>query len=141
MVSRRNSLARGRAWPVTTGDIRNALGDLFDAVSLIWYDSDHLRDDPVWAHWKTEASRHPSAFAADRNTITVWLTPTSAGEAGAIGGVMRDQILPQLVEWLEYSFDQDVSWQARNHSKRWTVRNGQVTTETHDQSPKRIKRR
>ena len=141
MASRRNSLARGRAWPVTTPDLRDALGDLLDAVSLVWYDTTNSGDDSVWVSWKSEASRHPRAFAADENSAAIWLTPANADEAETVGDLLRGQVLPQIVEWLTNAFDQDEDWQARDHAKYWTVRGGELTTRTHDQSPRRRRTR
>jgi hypothetical protein len=138
-VSRRGSLARGRAWPVATADVKDALGDLFDAVSLVWYDRAEPQDDVAWVNWHSEASRHPRAFAADENSATVWLVPSSTDEAGDVGELLRAQVLPQVAEWLRYADGQDEAWQALNHSKSWSIRGGELTIRAHDQSPKPLK--
>ncbi len=139
-VSRRNSLARGRAWPVTTLDVRAGLVDLFDAVSLIWHDTEKPLDDVIWVNWSSESSRHPQSFAADENSVTVWICATRSDVANVVGDTLRSRVFPELAEWVRAAFEADESWQALDHSKTWSGLEGETTTRTHDQSPKRLKR-
>ena len=135
-VTRRKSLDRGWAWPLTTADVRDGLGDLFDAVSLRWEDFNKRSDYVAWVTWMPELSR----YDPDQNSATIRLTPVRSDETDVIGDFLRAQILPELADWLQDAFEHEDSWQALIHSKHWTVEDGRVVSKSHDASPSRSKR-
>ena len=135
LTSRRASLLRGRKWPLSTLDLREGLGDLFDAVSIVWHDTPA---DPyaLWVSWNGEASRAPT-----ETSVAVWITGADAAVAESTGAILRTEVLPELVTWLTAAFDEGDSWQALNHAKWWTVGVDRVTSREHDESPRRNRRR
>jgi hypothetical protein len=137
--SRRTSLPRGRSWPVATADVRNALGDLFDSATVVWFEPTSPTDDLLWVRWTPETPRRPST--ANENTVAVWIAPANKSDAEAIGDALRDEALPQLAQWILDAFERDDSWQALSHSRRWKLRDGVMVADSHDESPKRLKQR
>ncbi len=132
-VSRRNSLPRGLRWPIATNDLRRGLGDLYDDVSVVWFDQPDA-DDQVSVNWKSEEHRWPRAFAPDENSATVWVRPTTTDQVDVVGDALRGVVLPELADWLSEAFAASEQWQALDHSKRWTVRSCTVDSTTHDES-------
>lgn len=122
-ASRRNPLARGWAWPVTTGDLRAGLGNFFDEVGLVWFDTAD-DDDHVWVSWKPDNDRHPGAFATDDNSMTVWVSPVDADVAQQVHDLICVEVLPDLSGWIRDAMSRDSEWQLRSHSKRWRIGDG-----------------
>jgi hypothetical protein len=132
-ASRRSSLARGRSWPITTSDLRAGLGDTFDEVGLVWYETDE-DDDLVWVSWKPDADRHPESFAADDNSMTIWVAPVDVEVAQQTHDLICSEVLPSVREWIRDAISREIEWQSRSHSKRWRVADGSVSSRTHDES-------
>lgn len=120
---------------MNTNEVREALGDIFDDVSLVWYDSTNA-EDIISVHWNSEESRSGN-FYADENSVAIWFCPVNAADKSEANELLCEQILPDCAEWIAAASAQDEAWQGLNHSLAWGMKDGKPIRKTHDQSPKR----
>jgi hypothetical protein len=123
-------------------DLRAGLGDLHDAVDVVWYD---ISSDPdaLWVYWQAEDFRQRAErlHRSIDNSAAIWIVPAHVDAVDETGELLRDQVLPEVSEWLSLAFSQSDAWQALSHSKRWAIRDGGVTSRTHDESARHHSRR
>jgi hypothetical protein len=125
-----------RAWPLSTNDLRLALGDVFDDVTLVWHDSE-FASPTVSARWAPDWERRSRSHFSDDTSIAIWIYGVADKVAAETGQTLRQVVLAELAQWVQQADRADEEWQGRGHSKDWLVENGNVTTRVHDAARRR----
>jgi hypothetical protein len=138
-VGRRGHPPIGSAWPITVGELRESLGEgVFAQVSQVWHPSSA---DLISVRWSAEGFRRPESFAADAESVAIWIGVVGVDAAQSTSDLLCEDILPEIREWIRDAYAADDRWQGLDHSVSWTLVEGEITKRTHDESIRHRQRR
>lgn len=126
---RRRRLPRGRAWPLTTTDINESLGELAahikDLSFLSGTGSGTIVLGVSWlAPQSTTYGRGPHP-----DSVGVYLDvhPVDATERAATRAILKETALPQLRAWITQALTADETWRLTDHLHYWHLTDGNLT--------------
>ncbi|WP_159025022.1 hypothetical protein [Streptomyces sp. CB01373] len=139
MPARNRRLPRSLSWPLTTSDIRAALGEqMADAVDLSFDDRPH--DDGTLLHveWVPPISSnygngvHPAWW----NSMRIGAAPLPATERATARRALQQHALAELAAWISAARRAPEGWTLTRRSRSWRL-TGSTTAYRDDGQPYR----
>jgi hypothetical protein len=129
MSARNRRLPRHRAWPLSTTDVHEGLGDCASHVGelrfLTGQDSDTVVLSAVWT--APIPSNYGAGIHPDAAGIRVDIHTVDAGARAATRALLREQALPQLRAWVTRAITAHETWRLTWHGRYWHVADGRLT--------------
>ncbi|MGY1500528.1 hypothetical protein ACW4TU_28775 [Streptomyces sp. QTS52] len=122
-------LPRHRAWPLTTTDVNESLGELADQVK----DLDFLTGPGsgtivLGARWLAPESRtYGRGIHPDSVGFSVDVHPVDAADRAAIRALLKETALPQLHAWITQGLAAPETWRQTSHVHYWHLTDGHLT--------------
>ncbi|MBP0448976.1 hypothetical protein J5Y04_05390 [Kitasatospora sp. RG8] len=136
MPARNRRLPRHLSWPLTPTDIRAVLGEpLMDEVRLSFVEHP-LHDSTLLQALRnrlTTSNYGYHKFPADWSRVGITIAPLPAGERAHARGILREQALPELRDWVTWVRRAPESWALTRHSLSWRVTGHGVARREDDQ--------
>ncbi|SOB85774.1 hypothetical protein [Streptomyces sp. 1331.2] len=137
MPARNRRLPRHLSWPLTPTDLRTVLGEtLMDEVHLCFDEPPQHDGTLLRATWNPSITSNYgyNRFPAEQSRVRIAITPLPAGERAHARGLLREQALPELREWLDRARRAPEWWVLTRHSVSWRV-TGQEVARREDYQP------
>ncbi len=119
-------LPRHRAWPLTTTDINEALGELASHIRYLTFLTGP--DDGTAVLGVSWLAPEPSTYGRgphpDSVGVSIDVHPVDAAERAATRAVLKATALPQLHEWITEAVTATETWQQTSHLRRWHLTDG-----------------
>ncbi|MEH0545029.1 hypothetical protein QA802_18645 [Streptomyces sp. B21-105] len=129
MSARNRRLPRHRAWPLTTTDVDEGIGDCLAHVGQLRFltgpDSGTIVLGAVWT--APIPSNYGAGIHPDAAGIGIDVHPVDAGARAATRALLREQALPQLRAWVMRAITADETWQLTRHGRYWHLSDGRLT--------------
>ncbi|WP_405768629.1 hypothetical protein [Streptomyces sp. NBC_01538] len=124
----RRKLPRHRAWPLTTTDVNDSLGELTVHVRELSFLTGHDSGTIVLgARWLAPESRtHGGGVHPDSVGFYVDVHPVDAAERAAIRAVLKETALPQLHAWITHGLTAPETWRQTSHLHYWRLADGHL---------------
>lgn len=139
MPARNRRLPRDLSWPLTTSDIRAALGEqVADAADVGFVDQPRSDGTLLHVEWIPPISSnygsgiHPALWYS----VRVRVAPLPSTERAAARGILREHALPELAAWISAAQRAPVGWTLTRRSRSWRTA-GSTAIHTDDWQPYR----
>ncbi|MFE0653382.1 hypothetical protein ACFVZH_32915 [Streptomyces sp. NPDC059534] len=124
MPARNRRLPRDLSWPLTTSDIRAALGEQVTSAADLGFD-ERPHDDGTLLHveWIPPISSnygngiHPTLWSS----VRIRVAPLPATERAAARYALRQRALPELAAWIGAAQRAPEGWTLTWHSRSWRL--------------------
>ncbi|MFJ5848504.1 hypothetical protein [Streptomyces sp. NPDC092903] len=129
MSARNRRLPRHLAWPLTTTDINECLGDFMTRVTDLRFLTGHDSGTIVLgAEWIAPIPRnYGRGTHPDTVGFGIDVHPVDAAERAAIRAVLRARALPRLHAWITEAAGADETWKSAPHRHLWRLDHGRLT--------------
>ncbi|WP_405817067.1 hypothetical protein OG241_20995 [Streptomyces sp. NBC_01390] len=125
----RRRLPPHRAWPLTTTDVNESLGELAaDIRELRFLTGSDSGAVVLGARWLAPASpNYGRGIHPDDVGFSVDVHPVDAAERAAIRTVLKETALPQLHAWITQGLAAPETWRQTSHLHYWRLADGNLT--------------
>ncbi|AVV47138.1 hypothetical protein PYK79_19245 [Streptomyces sp. ID05-04B] len=139
MPARNRRLPRDLSWPLTTSDIRAALGEQgADVADVRFVDQPRSDGTLLEVEWIPPISSnygsgiHPSLWCS----VSIRVAPLPSTGRAAARGILREHALPELAAWISAARRAPEAWTLTRRSRSWRTA-GSTAICTDDRQPYR----
>ncbi|WP_327695165.1 hypothetical protein [Streptomyces sp. NBC_00459] len=126
---RSRRLPRHRAWPLTTTDVNESLGDLASHIrELSFLTGTDSGTIVLGARWLAPESRtYGGGIHPDSVGFYVDVHPVDAADRAVIRATLKEAALPQLHAWIAQGLAGPETWRQTHHLHYWRLTDGHLT--------------
>ncbi|MFD8597985.1 hypothetical protein ACFV1L_23555 [Kitasatospora sp. NPDC059646] len=124
MSARHRRLPRHLSWPLTSTDLRSALGEApSDALQVSFGSRGSTDGSLLDALWRPPVGSNYGNGLHPRWWSSVWIVviPVPSAERAATRGLLRDLALPALRDWVDRARNGSEGWALTGHSLSWRL--------------------
>ncbi|MFE4972019.1 hypothetical protein ACFRAR_07865 [Kitasatospora sp. NPDC056651] len=139
MPARSRHLPRHLSWPLSSTDIRAALGDQEADAADLWFAHEPWSDGTVLqVEWIPPIpSNYGRGFPVGiLSPLRIRVGPLAAAERALAREALRRRALPALAAWVDTARHAPDGWSLCRHSRSWRFADGTIT-HREDQQPYR----
>jgi hypothetical protein len=115
--ARNRRLPRHLAWPLTSTDLVEVLGDQYASVTWLRF-MENSAENVLAVEWVPD--RRFNYGHGSFPSLRVDVHAVKAAERRSVRAALRAQALPELRDWIEHAVGAPPTWQEARHYRYWT---------------------